>query len=76
MSDQDNFSIQYQYNIKKASDKNKQEYQLGDYELIQYQTNNTRTVWQTVKRITNEILGVKGLTILFQEFFFRQPLGM
>ena len=74
-----NFSIHYQYNIKKASDKNKQEYQLGDYELIQYQilqTNNTRTVWQTVRRITNEILGVKGLTILFQEFFFRLPLEM
>ena len=31
------------------------------YEIIQ--TNNTRTVWQTVRRITNEILGVKGLKI-------------
>ena len=74
-----NFFLQYQYNINQASDKNREKYQLGDYELIQYQilpTNNTRTVWQTVKRITNEILGVKGLTILFQEFFFRQPLGM
>ena len=31
--------------------------------MIQYQilqTNITRTVWQTVRRITNEILGVKG----------------
>ena len=39
-------------------------YQLGDYELIQYQilqTNITRTVWETVRRVTNEILGVKGL---------------
>ena len=38
---------------------------LGDYKLIQYQilqTNITRTVWQTVGRITNEILGVKALT--------------
>ena len=26
------------------------------------QTNITRTIWQTVRRITNEILGVKGLT--------------
>ena len=37
---------------------------MGDYKLIQYQIlqiNNTRTVWQTVRRITNEILGVKGL---------------
>ena len=25
------------------------------------QTNITRTVWQTVRRITNEILGVRGL---------------
>ena len=47
------------------SDENKEEYQLGDYKLIQYQipqTNITRTVWQTVKRITNDIWGVKGLT--------------
>ena len=32
--------------------------------MIQYQilqTNITRTIWQTVRRITNEILGVKGL---------------
>ena len=36
----------------------------GDYEQIQYQilqTNIMRTVWQTVRRITKEILGVKGL---------------
>ena len=26
------------------------------------QTNITRTIWQTVRRITNEILGVEGLT--------------
>ena len=34
--------------------------------MIQYQilqTNITRTVWQTVRRITNEILGVKGLIL-------------
>ena len=41
-------------------------YQLGDYQLIQYQNlilqNNTkRVIWQTVRRIANEILGVKGL---------------
>ena len=38
-----------------------------DYLLIRYQilrTNITRTVWQTVTRITNEILGVKGLSLL------------
>ena len=47
-----------------ASDENKEKYQLEDYKLIEYQilqTNMTRTVWQTVRRITNEILGVKGL---------------
>ena len=45
------------------SDENKEKYQLGDYKLIEYQipqTNITRTVWETVRRITNEILGVKG----------------
>ena len=30
-------SIQYQYNIKHGSDENKENYQLGDYWLIQYQ---------------------------------------
>ena len=60
-----NFSLQYQYNIKQTSDENKEKYQLGDYKLIQsqiLQTNITRTVWQTVGRITSEILGVKELT--------------
>ena len=73
------FLLTISNNINQASDKNREKYQLGDYELIQYQilqTNNTRTVWQTVKRITNEILGVKGLTILLEEFFFGLPLGM
>ena len=56
-------SIQYQAD---KSDENKVKYQLGDhdYKFIQYQilqTNLTRIAWQTVTRITNEILGVKGL---------------
>ena len=49
------------------SDENIEKYQSGDYKLIQYQilqTNNIRTVKQTVRRITNEILGVKGSTFL------------
>ena len=61
ISDQDRISP---YNIKQTSDESEEKYQLGDYNLIKYhilQTNITRTVWQTVKRITNEILGVKGL---------------
>ncbi|RMX53709.1 hypothetical protein pdam_00000356, partial [Pocillopora damicornis] len=43
-----------------TSDENKEKYQLVDYKLIRYQiphTNITRTVWQTVRRITNEISG-------------------
>ena len=39
--------------------------QLGDYQSIQNQilrTNIVRTVWQTVRRITVNILGVKGST--------------
>ena len=67
MSDQERISP---YNINKISSRqvrseNKEEYQLGDYKLIQYQipqNNITRTVWQTVRRITNVILEVKGLT--------------
>ena len=46
------------------SDENREKYQLGDYELIQYQTlqiDIIRIVSQTVKKITNEILQVKGL---------------
>ena len=62
MSDQDRISP---YNIKWASDENKEKYQLGDCKLIQYQilqTNIARTVWWTVRRII-EILGVKGLSL-------------
>ena len=42
----------------------KKDIDYGDYKLIQYQilqTNITRTVWQTLRRITNETLGVKKL---------------
>ena len=49
-----------------SDDENNEKYKLGDYKLIQYQilqTNITRTVWQTVRIITNEILGVKGLKL-------------
>ena len=55
----------YSNNIKQKSDENKEKYELGDYKVIQYQilqTNITRTVWQTVRRITNVIMGVEGLT--------------
>ena len=48
-----NFSLQYQYNIKQTSDENKEKYKLREYKLIQYQilqTNITRTVWQTLTK--------------------------
>ena len=71
MSDQDRISP---YNINTiSSDENKEKYQSGDCKLIQYQIlqiNITRTVWQTVGRITNEILGVKGL-IYIPLFLYR-----
>ena len=50
--------------MKQMSNENKEKYQLGDNWLIQFQIlqpNITQIVWLTVKRITNEILKVKGL---------------
>ena len=65
MSDQDRISP---YNIHTISSRHvtriKKKYQLEDNKLIQYQilqTNIMRIAWQTVRRITSEILGVKGL---------------
>ena len=60
MSDQDRISP---YNIKQTSDESKDKYQSGDNKLIQYKilrTNIIRIVWQEVKRITYEFLGVEG----------------
>ena len=62
MNDRDSISPYSTNSI--SSDENKEKYQLGDYKLIQsqiLQIYDARTVWQTVRRITNEILGVKGL---------------
>ena len=53
------------------SDENKVEYQVGDYQLIQYQTlqiDIIRIVCQTVERITNEILRAK-ISLLFAKQF-------
>ena len=47
-----------------TSDENREKYLLWAYQLIWYQilqTNIIRIIWQTVRRITNEILKVKGL---------------
>ena len=59
------FLLQYHYNIKQTADENEEKYQLGDFWLIQYWilcTNIITHVWQIVRRITNEILEVKGLS--------------
>ena len=71
MNDQDRISL---YNINTISSRQimriKKKYQLWDYKLIQYpilQANITRTVRQKVRRITDEILGVKGLIVLLWE---------
>ena len=56
--------LKYQCNIKQTSDENKEKYYSGNYKLIQYQILRTyiiRDVWQTVRRITEESLELKGL---------------
>ena len=68
----ENFSVQYQYNNKQKCNENKERYKLGTYKLIQYQILqiniiSTCILWQTVRRIANEILGVKGLSGVFYQ---------
>ena len=61
--------IIFAYNIKSikpTSDENKEKYQLREQESIQYQilqTNIIRIIWQTVKRIPEEILEVIELNL-------------
>ena len=64
MGPRQNFSLQYQDNIKMISKENKEKYQSEDHWLIQTQilTNIIRIEWETERRTTYEILGVKGLT--------------
>ena len=55
-----------------ASDENKEKYQLWNYPMIQYQilqANIMRIIWQTVKRITNEILGKNESECLWKNPF-------
>ena len=59
-----NFSSKYPYNIKYTRGEKEEKYQLGDYQLIQCQVLRTkiiRIVWQTLERITDEILRAEGL---------------
>ena len=66
MSDQDRISP---YNINTISSRQVMrigKILIGDYYLIHYQIPQTRfrnTIWQTVRRIVNEILGVKWLQV-------------
>ena len=60
MGDQNRISP---YNINTISNR-KGKFQQGDHKLVQYQILRTyifRNVWQTVGRVTNRILRVKGL---------------
>ena len=62
MNDRDRISPQV--NIKNKSDENEEKYHLVDYWLIQYQilrADIIGIVWQTVRRIADEILGTKGI---------------
>ena len=55
--------------MKFQADENKEKYQSRDWQLIQYRilhSNNMRTVSETVRRIADEILGVKGLSKLLE----------
>ena len=55
--------------MKFQADENKEKYQSRDWQLIQYQilhSNNMRTVSEGVRRIADEILGVKGLSKLLE----------
>ena len=52
-----------------TSDEKKEKYQFWGYLLNRYQilqTNLMRIIWQTVRRIPNEILRVKGLQIILK----------
>ena len=66
MIDQDKISP---YNINTISSRQVMRIEkilIGDYYLIHYQipqTNFRSTIWQTVRRIIKEILGVKGLQV-------------
>ena len=66
MSDQDRISL---YNINTITGRQAmriKKYQLDGYLLIQYQilrTNIARIILQIVRRISNEMLGVKGLSL-------------
>ena len=73
------------YNIKQTSEEKTEKYQLGHYILIQHQilqTNMTRTVWQTARRSSCEIMGVRGIKrnknyiyfILYYCACFHRPL--
>ena len=63
MSDQDRTSPYNIYTVSRKRMMRTGKYLLRDYQLIQLQilgTNVIRIVWTSVRRIADEILGVKG----------------
>ena len=67
MSDQDRISP---YNINQTDDENEEKYKFEDF-LVDPVPNSqnciVRIVWQTVRRITNEIMAIEGLNYLPQK---------
>ena len=68
VSDQEGISPYEIKTVESRQEMRMKKLSIMDYLLIQYQILQTYIigiVWQTVRRITNEILGVKGLTHIF-----------
>ena len=68
VSDQERISPYEIKTVESRQEMRMKKLSIMDYLLIQYQILQTYIigiVWQTVRRITNEILGVKGLTHIF-----------
>ena len=71
------FSLQFPHYFQQAVDENTQTYQLEVVILIFRQilaTNLQGIVWQQERRINNQTLGVKGLTLQWKRFFARKQV--
>ena len=79
MSDQDRISPYYIYTtsfrqvVRIKNINHSLNYQLIRYQILQ--TNTMRIIWQTVRGITNEILGVQGLNNQDTKSHFYCQLG-
>ena len=75
MGDQERVSL---YNINTISSRQVMRIKKNNNQLIQYQiiqTDITRTIWQTVSRIANKNLGVKGLKKILLNELDHRPKG-